>query len=75
MIEKLREILVKMFPETENIEIIEETRLREDIGLDSLATMMMAMEIEDAFGIEFAEFKPFKTVGEVLDYIKEKTAK
>ena len=74
MIDKLKEILIRMMPESEKMEITEKTRLREDIGLDSLATMMMAMESEDAFDVKFTEFKPFKTVGDVLDYIKEKTA-
>ncbi len=70
MIEKLKEILVKVIPDIESIKVDESSRLVEDLGFDSLAMMMMAMEIEDAFGFKFTELVKFNTVGDVCEYIE-----
>ena len=51
-------------------EVSETTRLKEDLGFDSLAMMMMAMELEDAFGFKFSEFVKFDTVGDVCSYLE-----
>ena len=75
MIEQLKEIMVNVMPDIEDMEITDDTLLKDDLGLDSLALMMISIEIENAFGFRFEEFKPFKTVGEVCSYIKEKTDK
>ena len=48
----------------------EDTRLVEDLGFDSLAMMMMAMELEDAFNFKFSEFVKFETVGDVCGYLE-----
>ena len=52
--------------------VTEDTRLIEDLEFDSLAIMMMSMEIEDAFGFKFTEFVKFETVGDVCRYLSEK---
>lgn len=72
MLEQLKEVLGKVLPDTDVTAVTEETRLVEDLGFDSLAMMMMSMEIEDAFGYKFTEFVPFATVGEVCDYLKDR---
>ena len=41
-------------------------------GFDSLALMMMSMEIEDAFDFKFTEFVKFETVGDVCRYLEGK---
>ena len=73
MLEKLKEILAKVLPDVDMSGVSEETELAEDLGFDSLAMMMMAMEIEDTFGFRFTEFVKFETVGDVCRYIEEKT--
>ena len=70
MIEKLKTVLAKVIPDVENMQVDENTRLVEDLGFDSLAMMMMAMELEDAFGIKFTEFVKFTTVGDVCKYLE-----
>lgn len=70
MIEQLKKILNKVLPDTDVSGITEDTLLKEELGFDSLSTMMLAMEIEDAFGFRFTEFVVFKTVGEVCSYIE-----
>ena len=74
MLEKLKEILAKVVPEVDMASVNESTRLIEDLEFDSLAIMMLSMEIEDAFGFKFTEFVRFETVGDVCEYVKLKAA-
>lgn len=72
MLNKLKEILGKVLPDIDLDTVTETTRLAEDLGFDSLAMMMMAMELEDAFGFKFAEFVRFETVGDVCGYLESR---
>lgn len=72
MEEKLKSVIERVVPGVDVSGITPDTRLVEDLGFDSLALMMMAMGIEDAFGYRFNEFVRFNTVGEVCDYLKDK---
>jgi acyl carrier protein len=72
MLEKLKSILSKVVPDVDMDSITEDTRLIEDLEFDSLAIMMMSMEIEDAFGFKFTEFVRFETVGDVCSYLESK---
>lgn len=70
MLEQLKKILGKVLPEVDMSQVTEQTRLVEDLGFDSLAMMMMSMEIEDAFQFRFTEFVRFETVGDVCGYLE-----
>lgn len=72
MLDKLKEILGKVLPEVDMSTVTESTRLIDDLGFDSLAMMMMSMEIEDAFNFKFAEFVRFETVGDVCGYLENR---
>ena len=72
MLDKLKEIFAKAFPDLDIDSVTEDTRLVEDLGFDSLSMMMMAMELEDAFGFKFAEFVRFETVGDVCGYLESR---
>ena len=72
MLDKLKEILGKVLIDVDLSKITEKTKLIEDLGFDSLAMMMMAMELEDAFGFKFAEFVRFETVGDVCGYLESR---
>ena len=72
MLEKLKEILEKVLPEVDMSQVTEETRLMEDLGFDSLALMMLSMEIEDAFDFKFTELVRFETVGDVCGYLESR---
>ena len=74
MLEKLKDILAKVVPDVDMTTVTEATRLIEDLEFDSLAIMMMSMELEDAFGFKFTEFVKFETVGDVCKYVEEKAA-
>lgn len=72
MLEKLKEILAKVTPDTDMSLVTEQSRLVEDLGFDSLAIMMMAMEIEDVFNFKFTEMVRFVTVGDVCRYLENR---
>jgi len=72
MLEKLKDILGKVNEEIDMATVTEETRLIEDLGLDSLSIMLFAMEIEAAFGFRFTEPVRFVTVGDVCAFLADK---
>lgn len=72
MLERLKEILERVLPGVDVNNVSAETRLIEDLGFDSLALMMMSMEIEDAFGFRFTELVTFETVGDACTYLENK---
>ncbi len=72
MLEKLKEILGKVLPDVDMSSVTESTKLVDDLGFDSLAMMMMAMELEDAFKFKFAEFVKFERVGDVCGYLESR---
>ena len=71
MLNKLKDILSLVMPDVDTSGVTEETKLQDDLGFDSLALMMLAMEIENAFNFRFSEFIAFKTVGDVCKYVEE----
>ena len=72
MLERLKEILSKVLTEVDMTAVTEDTHLIDDLGFDSLAMMLMSMEIEDAFGFQFTEFVRFETVGDVCAYLESR---
>ena len=70
MIEQLKEILGRVLPDVDISAAMAQTKLRDDLGFDSLAMMMLAMEIEDTFQFKFTEFIRFETVGDVCAYVE-----
>ena len=72
MLEKLKDILSKVLPQVDMDTVTESTKLIDDLGFDSLAMMMLSMEIEDAFDFRFTEFVRFETVGDVCGYLESR---
>ena len=72
MLEKLKEILARVIPGVDVDKVTEDTKLVDDLGFDSLALMMMSMEIEDTFDFRFTEFVQFETVGDACAYLNAK---
>ncbi len=75
MLDQLKEILAKVNQNIKMDEVSENTRLMEDLALDSLSIMLFAMEIEAAFGFRFTEPVKFITVGDVCRYLETKVLK
>ena len=72
MLEQLKALLSRVLPDVDMSTVTESTRLIDDLGFDSLALMMMSMEIEDAFNFKFIEFVKFETVGDVCRYLESR---
>ena len=72
MLDQLKGILAKVNQNIKMDEVNEDTRLMEDLALDSLSIMLFAMEIEAAFGFRFTEPVKFETVGDVCRYLETK---
>ena len=70
ILDKLKEILVA----ADSGNKAEQSRLKEDFGLNSVNILYMVIAIEEAFGIYFDDVgvNSFSTVGEVIDYIEGK---
>ena len=75
MLNQLKEILAKVNQNIDMNTVTKETRLIEDLALDSLSIMLFAMEIEAAFGFRFTEPVKFVTVGDVCNYLETRTQK
>ena len=74
MLDKLKEIISKVNKEIDVDTVTMDTRLMEDLKLDSLSVMLLAMEIEVAFDFQFTEPVKFETVKDVCDYLEAKVA-
>lgn len=68
--EKIRDLLAEHL-EIDAGEITEETTF-EDLGIDSLDTVEIMMEMEDEFGIEIKPAEAGKSVSELVAYVESK---
>lgn len=71
-LEKVKAVLAEHL-EMEESEITEGTTF-EDLGIDSLDTVEIMMEMEDEFGIEIKPAEVGKSVKELVEYIDGKLA-
>lgn len=71
IIEKIKEVLGDHL-DTDTSAITADTTL-EELGIDSLETVEILMELEDEFGIEMSASEVGKTVGALVTYIESKT--
>ncbi|MBQ7378974.1 MAG: acyl carrier protein [Clostridia bacterium] len=72
MLDQLKEIIGRVNPGIDVSTVTPDTKLMEDLKLDSLSIMLLAMEIEAAFGFQFTEPVKFETVQDVCDYLAAK---
>lgn len=73
MIDKMKEIIVEQL-NVEDVEIKMETSFKEDLGADSLDLFELVMALEDEYSVEIPseELEKLLTVGDVVNYLKEK---
>lgn len=69
--EQLKELIAQSVPEIDIATVTPESALKNDLGLDSLATMMIAMLIEDEFNFSFDGEINFETIGDLCEYIEK----
>ena len=74
MFDQIKKVLVEAINVDEE-EIKPEAKLNEDLGIDSLAAVELALELENEFGIriEDEELANLVTVQDVMDIIEQKS--
>ena len=73
--DKLIEIFQNVIPAVHSGDIHKDSLLVEDLGLNSLTMMLLAVSIEDEYGITFDDSARLETVNDVISYIEDKTQK
>ena len=71
---ELKAIFKMVKPNIDTEALTAETRLIEDLGLDSLTILLLSFAIEKKFEFKFDGAPKFASVGEVIDYIEKHTA-
>ena len=73
MLEKEKAVVAEKLNVDES-EITESTSFKDDLDADSLDLFEMVMALEEEFGIEIPseDLEKLVTVGDVLDYLKDK---
>jgi len=73
MLEKVREVIEDKL-NAEDVEITEATSFKDDLNADSLDLFELVMALEDEFSIEIPseDLEKLSTVGDVLEYLKDK---
>lgn len=75
MSDRLLKLIKEVMPEAKLDGANESSRLMEDLGLDSIGLMMLAMSLEDEFGVHFNEVVKFETVKDVISYLEKNATK
>ena len=73
--ERLVDVFVRVFEdEVDATAIRPESKLVDDLGLNSIGMLYMAMELENEFGIKFSneDFAGLATVGDVVARVERK---
>lgn len=65
----LREVMSIAKPRLDLGKVTEASDLVTDLEIDSLSMLLLSLAIENKFKINLDTQKPFRTVGEVIDYI------
>ena len=75
MFERLLKLIQDNMPDADLSKATVDSRLVEDLGMDSIGMMMLSMSIEDEFGVTFDEPVYFVTVKDVLDWLEKNATK
>ncbi len=73
MLERMKEIIAEQLSvEAEDIKM--ETSFKEDLGADSLDLFELVMALEDEYSVEIPseDLEKLLTVGDVVNYLKDK---
>lgn len=73
MLEKVKEVIAEKL-NADGMDITESTSFKDDLNADSLDLFELVMALEDEFEIEIPseDLEKLETVGDVLDYLKDK---
>lgn len=74
IIDDLKDIFLKISPTINVFKFDENSRIVEDLKMDSLSQLMVVMEIEKKFNIKFEKMITFERVKDVIAYLKKQGA-
>ncbi|AXA35093.1 MAG: acyl carrier protein [Candidatus Hydrogenedentota bacterium] len=71
--QKVREIVAQQLGKNVD-QVTPEASFRDDLGADSLDVVELVMALEEEFGVEIPDedAEKIQTVGQAIDYLKEK---
>ena len=71
MFENVKKVLAEQLKVSEN-EITPDSRIKDDLGADSLDILQLLMTIEETYGVQIPDEKlaTFKTVGDIVFYLE-----
>lgn len=72
--DKLLEIFQRIMPQMDVSKVTMDSSLVADLGVDSLNMMLLAMTVEEEFGIEFDSAESLNTVEDICSFVELKTA-
>lgn len=74
ILETLKELFVEVYGDDVDVSsITAETNLRDDLGLNSIGMLSVAIAVEDKFGFRFAneDVSAIKTVQDIIDIVSK----
>lgn len=73
MLEKMKAIIAEQL-DVEESQVEEATNFKDDLGVDSLDLYELVMRLEDEYAIEIPteDLEKLLTVGDVMNYLKDK---
>ncbi len=69
--DELVEIFKTVMPQMDASRLKPESVLTTDLGIDSLNMMLLAITVEDRFGIKFEAGVKLDTVSDIMEYIEK----
>lgn len=74
VLEEVKKAICKIQPGIDESKIVPQARFKEDLEIDSLSKVEMALSLEDALNLTLqdAELDEIKTVGQVIDLIESR---
>lgn len=71
MFEEVKKVLIKQL-KLKDVQVLPESRFKEDLGADSIDTLQLLMTIEEDYGIMIPDEKlsSFVTVQDIVDYLE-----
>ena len=71
MFEEVQKVLIKQL-KLKAVQVLPESRFKEDLGADSIDTLQLLMTIEEDYGIMIPDEKlsSFVTVQDIVDYLE-----
>ncbi len=72
MFEEVKAVLIKQL-KLKDVQVLPESRFKEDLGADSIDTLQLLMTIEEDYGITIPDEKltSFVTVQDIVDYLEK----